>query len=98
MEIPLLNIFLVLLVLAIIGYIIVYNIFIAAKQKVIEAWSDVNVQLKRRHDLIPNIVSTVKSYAKHEKDLLEKVTKERSHALDIDKNNLKELSKIENAI
>lgn len=56
----------------------VYNSLITAKLRVSESLSQIDVQLKRRADLIPNLVETVKGYAKHEKELFEKVTKERS--------------------
>lgn len=56
----------------------IYNGLIIAKLRVNEALSQIDVQLKRRADLIPNLVETVKGYAKHEKDLFEKVTKERA--------------------
>lgn len=88
----------VLLICTIIFIIVTYNKFVSAKQKVNEAWSDVDVQLKRRHELIPNIVTTVKEYAKHEKDLLEKVTKERAEAIETNANDLKKLGLIEGAI
>jgi len=55
-----------------------YNGLIRSKNRVQEAESDIDVQLKRRYELIPNLVETVKGYAKHEKELLEKVTEERS--------------------
>lgn len=55
-----------------------YNSIIVAKMRVSEALSQIDVQLKRRADLIPNLVETVKGYAKHEKELFEKVTKERA--------------------
>lgn len=55
-----------------------YNGLITVKLRVNEALSQIDVQLKRRADLIPNLVETVKGYAKHEKELFEKVTKERS--------------------
>ncbi len=55
-----------------------YNGLISLKNRVSEAASDIDVQLKRRYELIPNLVSTVKGYATHEKDLLEKVTAERA--------------------
>ncbi len=51
-----------------------YNGLIRLKNRVKEAWSDIDVQLKRRHDLIPNLVNSVKGYMKHEKELLENVT------------------------
>lgn len=55
-----------------------YNRFITLKTRIQEAWSQIDVQLKRRTDLIPNLLETVKGYAKHEKDLFENVTKARS--------------------
>jgi len=62
--------------------ITVYNSLIRLKNKTQEAWADIDVQLKRRYDLIPNLVETVKGYAKHEKGTLEKVTELRSVALE----------------
>ncbi len=59
----------------------VYNGLIRLKNRVQEAWSDIDVQLKRRYDLIPNLVETVKGYATHERELLENVTKARSQAM-----------------
>jgi LemA protein len=55
-----------------------YNSLIAARLRVKEAWAQIDVQLKRRTDLIPNLVETVKGYAKHEKTVFENVTKARS--------------------
>jgi LemA protein len=57
---------------------ITYNALIKLKIRVDEAWSDIKIQLKRRVDLIPNLVSTVKGYASHEKAVFEKVTEARS--------------------
>ena len=59
-----------------------YNGLVRSKIRVDEAWSDITVQLKRRGDLIPNLVSTVKGYAKHEKSVVENVTKARTAVLD----------------
>jgi len=59
----------------------VYNSLIRLKNRTNEAWSDIDVQLKRRYDLIPNLVDTVKGYANHEKELLTKVTEARSQAM-----------------
>jgi LemA protein len=56
-----------------------YNSIIVAKIRVSESLSHIDVQLKRRADLIPNLIETVKGYAKHEKELLEKVTRERAN-------------------
>jgi len=61
--------------------IAVYNGLIRLKNRVDEAWSDIDVQLKRRYDLIPNLVSTVKGYATHEKEVFEKVTEARTQAM-----------------
>lgn len=58
-----------------------YNGLITNRNQVDEAWSDIDVQLKRRYDLIPNLVETVKGYAKHEKSAFENVTKARSAAM-----------------
>jgi LemA protein len=57
-----------------------YNSLIRIRVRVKNAWSQIDVQLKRRHDLIPNLVETVKGYAAHEKETLENVTKARSQA------------------
>jgi len=59
----------------------VYNSLVRLRNKVDEAWADIDTQLKRRYDLIPNIVETVKGYAKHEADTLEEVTKARTAAM-----------------
>jgi LemA protein len=61
--------------------IAVYNGLIKLKNRVDEAWSDIDVQLKRRYDLIPNLIETVKGYAKHEKETLENVIKARNSAM-----------------
>lgn len=67
----------VLVLWAILGY----NRLVALTNRVQEAWADIDVQLKRRYDLIPNIVETVKGYATHEKDTLAKVTEMRTRAM-----------------
>ena len=68
----------VVLVLIVIG---IYNGLVRARQQVKEAWSTVETQLKRRYDLIPNLVETVKGYAKHESTVLENVIKARNMAM-----------------
>ena len=85
----------VLAVIAIWG-IAVYNGLITLKNRVDEAWSDIDVQLKRRHDLIPNLVNTVKGYATHEKELFEKVTVARNQAMGA--KNAQEKAAAENAL
>ena len=59
----------------------VYNGLIRLRNRAKEAWSDIEVQLKRRYDLIPNLVETVKGYAKHEREVFEKVIQARNAAL-----------------
>jgi LemA protein len=61
--------------------VMVYNGLVTLKNRVDEAWSDIDVQLKRRYDLIPNILETVKGYASHESGTLEKVTQARNMAM-----------------
>lgn len=58
-----------------------YNRLVVLRNRVKEAFSDIDVQLKRRYDLIPNLVETVKGYASHERELFEKVTEARSRAM-----------------
>ena len=60
---------------------LIYNGLVRTKIRTDEAWSDISVQLKRRYDLIPNLVNTVKGYASHEKTVFEDVTKARAAAL-----------------
>ncbi len=61
--------------------IFAYNRFIALVNRAKESWSDIDVQLKRRYDLIPNLVNTVKGYAAHEQSAFEKVTEARARAM-----------------
>ncbi len=62
-------------------YVLTYNGLIGARNKVEEAWSGIDVQLKRRHDLVPNLVSAVKGYAAHEAQVLEAVIQARNAAV-----------------
>ena len=61
--------------------VMIYNGLVRLKVRTNEAWADIDVQLKRRHDLIPNLVETVKGYATHERELFEKVTQARANAM-----------------
>ena len=71
-----------IIVFGVVGFVIqIYNNLVQLRQRVKNAWSQVDVQLKRRYDLIPNLVNTVKGYAEHEKTTLEDVTKARTMAM-----------------
>ena len=71
-----------IVVILIIGYLIMaYNSLVSMRQRLLSAWSDIEVQLKKRYNLIPALVDTVKGYTKHESDTLEKVIKARNMAL-----------------
>lgn len=73
--------FIVVLVLIVLWLIFVFNSFVTLRTRTVEAWADIEVQLKRRYDLIPNLVNTVKGYATHESSAFENVTKARSAAM-----------------
>ncbi len=76
-----------------------YNGFVRLNNRVKEAWSDIEVQLKRRYDLIPNIMESVKGYAKHESGVFEKVTEARTQAMGAEaKGDMKEIAKAENML
>lgn len=89
----------VLIVIAailIIWWIGTYNSLVQLKMQLKNAWAQIDVQLKRRYDLIPNIVETVKGYAKHERETFEKVIKARQ--MGIDASNVKDQAAAENMI
>lgn len=75
---------------------ITYNGLVKLNERVNEAWSDITVQLKYRADLIPNVVETVKGYAKHEKEAFQSVTEARASVMDA--KNVKQAAKAENAL
>jgi LemA protein len=77
----------------IIWIIIMYNLFIRDKNLIKEAWSGIDVQLKRRHNLIPNLVASVRGYSKHERDLFEEITEKRARSIKIE--NVKEKAAVE---
>jgi LemA protein len=80
-------------------FIVAYNSFIRLNNRVKEAWSDIEVQLKRRYDLIPNLVETVKGYATHEKGVFESVTEARTRAMGAEsKGDMKGLAQAENML
>jgi len=67
----------------VLAYIVLFNALVAAKHKVMQAWSGIDVQLKRRYDLIPKLVDTVKAYAGYEQQLLEHVVRQRNQAISV---------------
>lgn len=70
-----------LVVVFVIFIIVAYNGLVRLRNRTKEAWSDIDVQLKRRYNLIPNLVNTVKGYAAHEKEVFQRVTEARARAL-----------------
>jgi len=93
--------FIVIIVVALIvlWIIFLYNGLIRLRNRTKEAWSDIDVQLKRRHDLIPNLIESVKGYMKHERELLENITKARSAAVSAQAaGNTQELAKQEGVL
>lgn len=74
----------------------IYNRFVVLKNQIDNAWGQIDVQLKRRYDLIPNLVETVKGYAAHEKDTFERVVKARQMGMDA--SNVKDQAAAENML
>lgn len=87
---------LALVAVLVVAVVIMYNGLVTLRVRVEEAWSDITVQLKRRADLIPNLVDTVKGYAAHEKQVFEDVTKARSAVMDATSKGPEETAKAEN--
>lgn len=73
---------LVIVVIAVLSFVGIYNALVRLRNQVKNAWSQIDVQLKRRHDLIPNLIETAKGYMKHERETLENITKARSRAME----------------
>jgi LemA protein len=87
----------VILVLIGIWFFVTYNNLVKLRNRTKEAWADIDVQLKRRHDLIPNLVETVKGYAAHEREVFEKVTEARTKAMGArESQDLKKMAEAEN--
>src|SRR3989338_1682131 len=95
------TLYIVLAVVAVVvlWIIAVYNALIRLKNRTQEGWSDIDVQLKRRHDLIPNLINSVKGYMQHEGGILEKITTLRAQAIASQKGgNSADLAKTEQAL
>ncbi len=90
------KVILVILVLVFFWIVLIYNGLVRLKNRAKEAWADIDVQLKRRYNLIPNLVETVKGYATHEKEVFEKVTEARARAMGAA--DVKEKQEAENAL
>lgn len=72
-------------IVVVLGLVVInYNLLVRARNMVSEAWSGIDVQLKRRHDLIPNLVESVKAYGSHERDLFENIAETRSKSMTTD--------------
>ena len=75
------EILLILIALAVVFLVLIYNRLVALRQERSQAFADIDVQLRQRYDLIPNLIETVKGYTSHEKQLLEDITKARANAM-----------------
>jgi LemA protein len=90
-------VFLVLVVVVVFWVMGLYNGLVGSRNEVKNSWSQIEVQLKRRHDLIPNLVEIVKGYMGHERGTLEAVTKARQQAVEVT-GSVEERAKVENAL
>lgn len=88
-------ILLIIAAILVVAAIVIYNNLVKVRVRVEEAWSDITVQLKRRYDLIPNLVNTVQGYATHEREVFQKVTEARANALNAQ--GVEQTAKAENA-
>ncbi|MDI3548966.1 MAG: LemA protein [Methanobacterium sp.] len=89
-------IILVIIILIVVVFVYLYNSLVKLRNRVKNAWSQIDVQLNRRADLIPNLVETVKGYAKHEKTVFENVTKARAGLMNA--NTVQEIAEANNAL
>jgi LemA protein len=89
----------IIIVLVVLGLLVIapYNTLVRSRNEVKNAWSSIDVQLKRRYDLIPNLIETVKGYAGHERKTLEAVVQARQQAIN-SSGNAEERAKVENAL
>lgn len=92
-------VWLIIVLLIVFWGVFTYNRLVTLKNRAQEAWADIDVQLKRRYDLIPNLVETVRGYASHERELFEKVTEARARAISAEKSgNPREVAEAENLL
>lgn len=96
MHFPLSYIIIIALALVLLLLIIVFNRFVRNRNFVKDAWSNIDVALKKRYDLIPNLVEIVKGYAKHETETLDKVMQARSQAMQVPQKNIPQKIAAEN--
>jgi LemA protein len=92
------TIILIVIALVVLWVVYAYNSFIALVNQAKEAWADIAVQLKRRYDLIPNLVETVKGYATHEREAFENVTKARAAAMGASSSTPSKQAQVENQL
>jgi len=88
----------VLVVLVVLAVIAIYNGLVRKRMQCREAWSQIDVQLKRRYDLIPNLIETVKGYAAHEKETLERVIQARNQAIAVPPGQVAQQAQAENVL
>jgi len=90
---------LLVIIVILVGWIIgIYNGLVRLRNEMKNAWSQIDVQLKRRYDLIPNLIETVKGYAKHERETLDAVVKARQQAINVSADNLEQKAQAENML
>ncbi|MFB6212368.1 MAG: LemA family protein [Candidatus Magasanikbacteria bacterium] len=93
------TVIIIVIALVALWLIYAYNSLVRLENRVEEAWADIDIQLKRRYDLIPNLIETVKGYAEHEKEVFNQVTEARSKALSAEeRGNPQEVKKAENQL
>src|SRR5690606_19824026 len=85
-------------VLLVVFVIVIFNKFVRNRNMVKDAWSNIEVFLKKRHDLVPNLVETVKGYAAHEKESLQQVIEARNRAVKVDSDDINAKIAAENAL
>ncbi|AVH74608.1 LemA family protein [Weissella koreensis] len=91
-------ILIVIIVVLVIAYVVIYNGLVSARMHTKESWSQIDVQLKRRNDLIPNLIETVKGYAKYEQGTLEKVIGLRNQLMEIPANDQEATMEVSNQL